>query len=417
MKTAELLATFDRALAWNAALYGVYKICNILVTFYLYSKLTPYDFCLWANINSSIFIILLWSDCGLRYAITQFMPYINSSKSSDKLIYQLTGLKCLLLCLATPLMLHTTSFLYGTMTTIQTSILATWFIAEGFVGFIQTLYHAQFLNKRFNTIRSSIHLGELLIFFIVCQTSQNPFNIFTYFSIKAGSALATNIFAMLFFKIKDSHATKKNTPQLKRAIIRHATVLWGTTVLKSLSERNVLMPLVTFVSGVETAAMFKLALDGALFLQRTVLKTIGSADSALLAHALYGKDIRDLAQEHLIKRVSVIISVTVALIIIISYIQLPLTLKSDTIVMFFMLLLCYAVELRLLPYERSLEANQQYLLLIKIYSWYFLAFMLCCILFWQHIVQLTVFLCTVQGVRVATISFITLKALRRKSPT
>lgn len=64
--------------------------------------------------------------------------------------------------------------------------------------------------------------------------------------------------------------------------------MWATTVLKSLTERNFLVPFFSFSLGMASANIFKLANDAALLFYRVIVKTLGTADTALLSHVQTG---------------------------------------------------------------------------------------------------------------------------------
>lgn len=417
MNNQELLSAFDRALAWNAALYSVYKITSTFLTFLLYSKLTSDDFCLWANTNSIIFMTLLWSDLGLRYAATQFMPVITTSKDYKKIITTIILCKLALITLSVPIaliLLTKTIPNAQTLTTNQLVVIAVWYIAEGLVAVMQTIYHAQFQNKRFNLIQSIVLVAELMVI-AYCAIIPSTHLVTDIYLIKAIGGLTITVLALMLFKnYEHKHPHTPTDPTLYQRMAEHAAVLWGTSALKSLSERNFLMPIISNISGSAYAAAFKLALDSALLLQRTVLKTIGTADSALLTHARqqgrHTSNTDKEAQDRLINRITWIIGLLVIVYGGIGMYSLGSSASQEMVMLFFVLLCGYAAELRLLPYERMLEVHQAYKDLIYIYAWYALALGVITISFITKSVTPLIYITVLQGIRFATVYWMSRKA-------
>jgi hypothetical protein len=82
MTTQELFNNFSQGVSWNATFYIFYKIVTTIFTFSLYYTLSTDIFSAWANINSSLFLLLLWTDFGLRKSIARYCAQlINTEKS------------------------------------------------------------------------------------------------------------------------------------------------------------------------------------------------------------------------------------------------------------------------------------------------------------------------------------------------
>ena len=77
-----LYTQFDQGINWNAFLYVIQKLLTTLLSVILFYKLTPINFSIWANINSVIFLILLWIDFGFRKSIPCYIPEISKSPKS-----------------------------------------------------------------------------------------------------------------------------------------------------------------------------------------------------------------------------------------------------------------------------------------------------------------------------------------------
>jgi len=179
--------------------------------------------------------------------------------------------------------------------------------------------------------------------------------------------------------------------------------MWINNTLKSFSERNFLVPLLTFLLGQQIANLFKIAQDWALLFERSILKTIGVSDTALLAHAEMGSWSIDLAFKKLMHKV---IGLCIPLfgIITLIFINGRYIFGEQTAFQTFLLLaITYLIEVLLSPYERMLEVKQRYLLLMVAYAPYIVGVLF---LFYSiPFIGLQSFILIMQGVRLVS-SFI-----------
>ena len=228
------------------------------------------------------------------------------------------------------------------------------------------------------------------------------------FATKLCTTTALIITSYWLFKQQSAPLISKNSPDTKMFIV-HSGTMWGTTVLNSLTERNMLIPVVTYFMGVEIANICKLANDGALYLYRIVIKTLGSADTALLAHIQEGyedtiekKKAIEVAIEKLttqIARLSLPLLGIVGVIMGGSYI-----LSYDQYVFhaFFIMAVGYLAETIWIPYERLLEVKQSYRLLFISYIPYVLFLFLLIYFLYISCIGLLPFLLLIHGVRLVT---------------
>jgi hypothetical protein len=167
----------------------------------------------------------------------------------------------------------------------------------------------------------------------------------------------------------------KNTHQVSWASIRpefiqHTTIMWINNNLKSLSERNFLVPFFTHTIGPAYANIFKVANDAALLFYRIAIKTIGTTDTALLAHVHARKDGYEVMPIAFKKLTTKVITICLPLLGIILLISLQTNHWFHNIFIFhafIIMALCYIAEVLLLPYERILEIKQNYFLLCIAY--------------------------------------------------
>ncbi len=228
------------------------------------------------------------------------------------------------------------------------------------------------------------------------------------FATKLCTTTGLVIASYWLFKEQSAPLVSKNSPDTK-AFIMHSGAMWGTTILNSLTERNMLIPVITYFMGVEIANICKLANDGALYLYRIVIKTLGSADTALLAHIQEGyedtiekKKAIEVAIEKLttqIARLSLPLLGIVGVVMGGSYI-----LSYDQYVFhaFFIMAIGYLIETVWIPYERLLEVKQSYRLLFISYIPYVLFLFFLIYFLYISCIGLLPFLLLVHGVRLVT---------------
>jgi len=148
--------------------------------------------------------------------------------------------------------------------------------------------------------------------------------------------------------------------------------MWGTTSLKSLTERNFLVPLFTFVLGPQQANLFKLANDAALFFQRVAIKTIGTTDTSLFAHAQMERGFLPGAFRALTTKLLTLCIPLLGISLLIFFSGYHLQGDQYISKLFFVLTVCYLLHVLLSPYERVLEVKRRYRTLLVVYIPYFL---------------------------------------------
>ncbi len=408
MNTSVLFAHFSSALTWNALFYLVYKSIFIMRTLLLYSALPAQDFATWAMLNSIIFLLLLWLDFGLRKAIPRYAPVFASLKSS--LMPALIRLQSFILLLALPIVYYCVAHITHSLPILCIAIVL--YLLEGIHTIMRSLYHAYFHNRYFNQLSTTLTLADMALMLI------------SVIFLPVGHLLCAILlgtlitrFVLVVSAIRAWHqqpAPLVTAPPINEQIeqkkfIKHALFMWVTTILTSISERNFLVPFITYGVGIDTGTLFKVANDGALFFYRMIIKTIGSADTALLAHMQVHnqqdrqnqypihKTIQKLSTQ--IGRLVLPLLGIVGLIILIGW-----RFYHDTIVFqaFLIMAIGYILETIWIPYERVLEVQQNYRVLFIIYIIYSISIALLFIFFISSWIGLLPFLICVHGVRLVT---------------
>ncbi|TET33500.1 hypothetical protein E3J61_03820 [Candidatus Dependentiae bacterium] len=382
-----LFRSFSSALSWNALAYLFHKSATTMRTFLLYYALSAHHFSMWATTTSAIFLLLLWLDLGLRKSIPRFAPLFSAQRTTlitTILIIHLSILLCALPFLIWFLQSHPPTILL-----LATII----YLAQGTQSIIRLAYHAYFLNKPFNIIATSSSVLELAALVSALILLPTHLLLMTTLTITAISSVgvcviayraffypsfrlrlsATPDTAINFAGDPEFSSTETPTSTTYRQFFTHSLIMWITTIIKSFSERNFLLLLITSSSGVAVANIFKLANDGALFFYRIIIKTIGVADTALLAHIETGHESRGEKNSMMISAVKEVVAKTARLIlpllgILVVICFVPNRLYTpDVFHAFLLMTIGYILETILIPYERLLEVRRRYLFLFLSY--------------------------------------------------
>ncbi|MCX5921980.1 MAG: hypothetical protein NTX86_01500 [Candidatus Dependentiae bacterium] len=384
MQSNALFSKFSQGLSWNAISYVAYKLAATMLSFFLYARLTTQDFSTWVNINSLIFLLLLWIDFGFRKSIPRFSPeFAKNKESQERFIRYILLFQAAILLVTVPLYVYLATRMTQVLHLVDHATFfycgVTLFAMEGIVAVLRLIYHAHFWNKQFNLMQMAILSLEMAanlgIVFIYKDSTAILTGIFIT-KICSGFLTNTLAIAMLTRLYKDKNYPGNQTIDFNstmRAFIKHSGIMWFNTNTKSLSERNFLVPLFTHIFGPATANLFKVANDGALFFHRIVLKTIGTNDTALLAHVKTLPDRDKLMPIAFTKLTSKITSLCIPILGFLAILWLkrdilfhnPFVLQAFFVMIGFLLM-----ELLLSPYERILEINQRYWLLALAYAPY-----------------------------------------------
>lgn len=405
MNTQQLLFKFNQGINWNAILSITHKILSVIVSYILFCTCSTADYNLWANAQGLIFITLLWIDGGLRKSIPRFAPIFASTHTTPRFIkyisvFQITALLC-----TVPLIILGSQKLHSVLSLSYSVIpyIIMLFLLEGIISLLRLIYHSYFWHKVFNETYVSMIMLETMITLLLVALKTTPL---------IPSILITKIITGSILIIittwripaimndpayKDIKANGITNPQSE--FLTHTAAMWGSNAIKSMSERNALMPIFTYMFGPEQANLFKVANDGAVVVYRTLIKTIGTTDTSLLAHSqVIGAGESGL--QAAFKKVSTkVASLCIPVLGIIGGIySSTYWYLYDHVVFHIMFILIggYVIEVALSSYERVLEINFRYRYLVYAYI--------------PYIVLLTLFL-------IPLLSFITIPTLTPLSLT
>ncbi len=400
-----LLTTFSSAITTNALLHLLTKASLTLTTIALYAVLTPDHFALWATTHSYIFLLLLWLDGGLRRSIPRYAPTFSAIR--HRLIIPLITLQTFILLLGLPLLIY---FLYAITRHPAIILLAIGiYLAEGIATILRSLYHAYFYHRFFNQVAAWCTLIDIIATSITISSIPSSM-IVTCLLISRllTTSLLITIAITQWHTQPVPHASTPvfNQAAERRAFIKHSFSMWITTLLTSISERNFLLPFILSVMGIPTTNLWKVAHDGALFFYRLIIKTIGSADIALLAHVQiyqqYDTHHEELMHESVQKLSTQITRLALPLLgIIMMLVPIGYYFYSNQFVFhaFLIMAIGYVLETIWIPYERVLEVKQNYRILSIIYLIYSIAIFFIFFIFYMTWIGLLLFLVGIHSVR------------------
>ncbi|MEX0940649.1 MAG: oligosaccharide flippase family protein [Candidatus Babeliales bacterium] len=388
MNTQQIFYQFNTSINWNGFFYIAQKISYTFLTFILYRTLTSTEFAAWANINSIIFLILLWIDFGFRKSVPRYIPEFAKNKTAHQnfIIAILLTQTCLIIIMI-PILNIATNY-SGALLNLSINMhisaisISMLFAAEGILAILRLIFHAHFWQKQFNSINAFFLMIETLSSFIAIHYYSGNALLNSIITNKIGASLATIIFSL--FRLP--HLYKQIMPQtevpipsklLSKQFVIHSAVMWINTALRSLSERNFMIPIITYNMGPEMAGMYKIANDGALVFQRIIIKTIGTSDTSLLAHiyTLPNKTkLMEIAFEKLTTKVASLCFPFFGLFILFAYFIMNHINDHVIIKLFCIITGSYLLEIMLLAYERLLEVERSYRFLMAVYITYAIMF-------------------------------------------
>jgi hypothetical protein len=403
MNAPLLLRTFSHAISWNAFFYLIYKASFTLRTFLLYHTMSSTDFATWATLNSTLFLLLLWLDFGLRKSIPRYAPLFISLR--HRLLRPILLLQFIILLGALPL------FLYGahciTHDYIIMILATSLYLTEGINTIMRSLYHAYFHNRFFNQVAAYCTISESIATIIAISIVPPCHVLGIIFGIQwCMTSILTSIALHQWSQqpVLINPPISTNPIPSRATVIQYTGVMWVTTILMSISERNFLLPFITYCTGITTGNLFKIANDGALFFYRFIIKTIGSADIALLAHAQeYATTDEQSLMRELLQKLSIqIMRLIVPLLgVLVSLVPIGWWFYHDRNVFhaFLIMTIGYLSETIWIPYERILEIKQHYKELFIIYTMYTIIISIIFFLFYTTWIGFFNFIIVIHGVR------------------
>jgi hypothetical protein len=377
MNSTKLFSKFTDAIQWNSFFYVIYKICYVTLSFTLYYRLSPSLFSAWALGNSLVFLILLWLDCGFRKSVPRYCPEFAKNKIIHKnFIYLILTVQGVVLLAALPILWFV--FPYFITYKVLISYTLAMFTINGISELLRIIYHAHFWQKQFNILHTVCVLAEMALnfFFIAWYAPTVTLIKYLFLSkILSGGAIIAGSITMLPSLLKDTTypgAMRINTKVQTRAFIEHSIVMWATTFIKSLSERNFLFPFLTQSIGAPSANLFKVAHDGALFFQRISIRILGTSDTALLSHVQVYNDTTQLYKKAFTRLLKTVAGLCIPLLYIgvLVFLKRHQSIDQNILSIFFVVAIGYMLEVFLSPYERILEVKRRYLLLWYSYTPY-----------------------------------------------
>lgn len=384
VKQQPLFSSFYKALGWNAFSYIVYKCCAMLLALFLYKRMEQQDFTAWATLTSVTFLLLLFLDCGFRKSVPRYCPDFLATRTTYKrFISTIVVVQITILVLSLPWYYTwvVPSFItpaYQESQKLVYGLAAVFFFLQGIIALLRLIYYAHFWNKQFNTAMAIVVSLESLTAILCCFIDiSNRWILTCVLAIHcAGSLVLTLICSSMLFWLpyKTRPSNRVSAKTLTSQFITHSCFMWGSNVIKSITERNFLLPYVVYYLGPGVGALFKLTHDASLFFYRFAHKTLATNDTSLLAYARQDEPFFfKLAFIKLKRTVLLLVAMISTLACVLSFfscIYEPAFLPRSAIALFCIFFLGYMVEIVLSPYERLLEVSREYRSLVVAYMPY-----------------------------------------------
>ncbi|HBS48180.1 TPA: hypothetical protein DEO28_03790 [Candidatus Dependentiae bacterium] len=394
MNKTQLFSKFNEAIRWNSFIFIIGKVNKTLITFLLFYKLPANEFSSWANITSIIFILALWADFGFSKSLPLYcIKFAKNTKLKKIFIKKIIIFKIaislltnIIFLIFSPKLIQLLGLSYNTSYFYLGSLL---FFTESTKSVIRILFHSYFWQKTFNSIESIIiTLQTFFTILILSKSSYSNYLVSNLFIIEivSGAVLIAISLTILknLEKDKDYQGEEAlNEKKLTKEFINHSLIMWGFVGINSLTERNFLLPFLTFTLGQTIANIFKVANDFALLFQRFIIKTLGTTPTSILAHAenynLKADSNKNVFKEVFIKLNKQIINLTMPLlgILVITYNLID---KKDKLASFYkleifssyflfkvfiFLTIIYLSQILFIAYDRLLEVKRDYKELYK----------------------------------------------------
>ena len=436
MQEQTLLTAFTSAQRWNAFLYMAQKVLFVSLTAALYNTLDPLHFSIWATIQSTIYLTLLWLDCGMRRSVPQYAPAFSKDRKTIKAFcLKIITIQMTLVLIALPLIIF---FVMPRICGIPSDqswgctvgyIAGMMFVIEGCIATLRILYNSYWWTRPFNIASAIVTISEVIgATIIIFHSTNSSHTLISILATKlaAGTTLTViGVMGLIYLTthgpiIKKDNQTgdmSKPEPTIKE-FASHSLLLWGGTVIKSLSERNFMLPLITHTFGIYEANAFKVANDLSMFFCRAAVKTIGTTDASILAHAQLDTT-RQTAMPNAFKQVTTrTAALCIPLLGIVTVIMYRniYSEQSGPFVLFALMTTGYLIETIFAPCERTLEIKKQYRAIALSYAPYLLiiAIIISCSLFRSSKTSIGLFpmIALVQLVRLVTTLCLTLTLAR-----
>jgi hypothetical protein len=376
MNRQQLFQKFNQGINWNAILSVSHRILSVILSYSLYHVCSATDYNFWANSYAIIFIMILWIDGGLRKSAPRFAPLFAVEGNTRSFVTFLIAFQTIALLVTAPLVIAGVKSLQSTLTMTSDYLwpILIIFFLEGITSCIRLIYHSYFWHKSYNQIYVLLLTLETIIACIFIIKGVTPL-LPAIFILKIVTCI---ILIMLTarkipFIINDpayQHIPISNGKSSAQQCAIHTFAMWGSNAIKSLSERNVMMLSFTYLFGAEQANVFKIANDGAVIVYRTLMKTIGTTDTSLLAHSQIIEEGKVGLQKAFKKLSTKVIGLCIPLLGIIAGIYTVISWNVydyDAFHIMFILIIGYVLEVAFSSYERVLEINFRYRYLVYAY--------------------------------------------------
>lgn len=376
----QLISRWHQALRWNGVLFFISQCGKTVSSWILFTHLSATHYAALANVQSLVFLAVLILDLGLSRALPQFcLSFAHNARGKKQFIYTVIQAKIAITIISTLIglgvLLYIQPILSASLSVYHLAILGfLLFIIESTRSLLRLVFYAYLWHKRYN-IGESILIGIRTIMMIGTSLYYTDPQHIVYsiliIEIVISLCIVMRSLCLLPKLLKDprySGEKKLDHPHLLASFMKHSLAMWTITSIGTLSQRNVLVPLFSFVGNAEVASLFKVSNDMALLVERFILKTIGTTDTTLFAHATTqhianAKHYRCVYSELWDEFHKKLLLLTIPLAGLVIFVFTTSD-KHQVVTLFSFLSLCYLGRLLFIGYRRQLEISRKYRLLL-----------------------------------------------------
>ena len=275
---AQLRTQFHTAVHWNTVAYVCQRAAYTILHIYLYYHIPTTSFVAWTSLLSIIYITIYMCDAGLRKSIPLYIdtPYIQRWCLA---VYSVIGIAITPIVIAYAYWLSPYPIIDNT--SIMLYLIPLLVISQTLLIGARIVHTSQFNNRSFAYINTLWLAIEVTITIAVIEYTQTAQAISICLASKAIFGSAAVVHAMYTLP-RSINTTRQSSRTL---FTQHTTYMWGISIIRSLSERNVMMPVLAWIAPPDIAAIYKIVHDAVMMIYRTLIKSIDINDITILRDA------------------------------------------------------------------------------------------------------------------------------------
>jgi len=273
----------NMAIRWNVLGYTMQRIAYTTLSIYAYAHVPTKMYVTWTTCMSIMYMAIFLCDAGLRKSIPLYATDIHVSRYAW--IYTIIGtLVASGMCMS---MGWIVPYAHETGLLSMAYLVPVIVIPQSLYIGMRIMYTSYFYNKIWASVSAiwpTIESG-ISIWTITC-THVHPLWILIASKAACSVCAVTHAYVLSAPMTTPHEHTHRNTSThttyTQKMFVRHTAYMWAAAVLKSVSERNMIMSVLAWIAPPHLAAVYKVVLDAVILIYRTIIKGVDINDIALL---------------------------------------------------------------------------------------------------------------------------------------